>query len=402
MATSRDFSFSQTSASDEVHDFSCNPCAKEGKNTEALFQCTDCYIFFCHRCVSGHNKFTENHNVVDRSSNNFGKGQRTPRPFTPLDLPTDFCDEHDGELIRMFCVKHEVVCCTICVTVKHRSCVGVEYIPNIAKGYLKRLNKDQTITSLEKVKYDLQKLKLKAHNDSKELSKQRDGILDDIQKFKKSLTKRIRELEKKSIKEVQDHYNKIADDINADRKKIDDILKCVEKRLDKLRQSRTNNDAETFVNIKYGEMKVSDGNACVQTTLARKPEKLAFELNKDIEKYLHETHSLGTPTAKTQTDAAGPVQTASRTDRSKKTADQQPCPSCGDIVKPEYMQEHMKIHCAKKEFICSNCGEGFDTELDCMIHDIDCEMGGSFEDDVYNSYRLIPNEPSYGFECFVK
>ncbi|XP_045178921.2 E3 ubiquitin-protein ligase Midline-1-like [Mercenaria mercenaria] len=275
MATGGRFATSQTDASDALYDFPCSPSAKDGKNVEAMFQCMDCQIFYCHTCVTGHNKFTENHNVVDKSSKLFdqGQGKRYLKSFSSSELPSNLCEEHQGEVIKLFCGQHDVVCCTVCVAVKHRSCTDVEYIPNIANRLLEKQGKDKTKLALEKVKDDLQNLKSKKQRELEELNVQRDGIIDDIEKFKRDLIAQIEDLETNTIKEVQDKYKEIEGEINTSSKKINGILKDVEEHIGRLYQFESNNEAQLFVAIKIGEKKISDGNDCVRQATAKKSKR---------------------------------------------------------------------------------------------------------------------------------
>ncbi|XP_053385817.1 tripartite motif-containing protein 66-like [Mercenaria mercenaria] len=229
MVTCRKFGRSLLDESDAFYDFLCAPCSDNGKNVEALFQCIDCQVLYCNKCVTGHNKYSKNHNIVDSKSKLFGQAQRHPKTFANSGLPTDLCEEHHGEVIKMFCGQHDMVCCTVCIAVKHRSCDGVYYIPNIAKDLLKRQDNYNTKTSLEKVKVALQNLKSKMQDDMKQLSNQRDSILDEIEKFKKDLIRKVEELAKASIKEVQEKYKNIFEGINACSKNIGHILEDVDK-----------------------------------------------------------------------------------------------------------------------------------------------------------------------------
>ncbi|XP_045178394.2 uncharacterized protein LOC123538389 isoform X1 [Mercenaria mercenaria] len=305
MATGGKLGMSQIDASDALHDFSCTPCSEDGKHMEALFQCTDCQIFYCQRCVSIHNKFTRNHKVLEKSSNLFKQGPRQQKLSCTSDLPTDLCEEHHGEIIKMFCGQHNIVCCTVCIAMKHRSCEGVEYIPNIDKGLLKTKDKDKTKTSLEKVKDDLQNLKSKMQNELKKLNVQRDGILDDIHVFKKRIIAKLEELERKSITDVQDKHKEITDKITSSSKKIDDILKDVSQQLDKLKEFRSNNEAQLFVEIKVGEEKISEGNDCVRQAAAKSMETLVFEVNRRVETCLSEEQTIGKLTVRTADDNVG-------------------------------------------------------------------------------------------------
>ncbi|XP_045178415.2 uncharacterized protein LOC123538399 [Mercenaria mercenaria] len=293
MATGGNLGSLQNDASDALHDYTCAPCSDDGKNTEAMFQCTDCQIFYCQRCVTGHNKFTKNHNVVDKASKFFGQDKRQTGSVTSSALPTNLCEEHLGQVIQMFCGQHDTVCCTICIAVKHRSCEGVDYIPNIAKGLLKTQDKAKTKTSLEKVKDDLQSLKSRRQNELKKLRTQRDDIIDEIHQSKKRTFERVEELAKISIKEVQDKHKEIDDAVTVSINNIDGMMKDVELELEKFRHSNSDNEAQTFVDIKYGEKTLSDVNDCVKKYLATVSETLEFEVNNSIDTCLNALQCLG-------------------------------------------------------------------------------------------------------------
>ncbi|XP_053382860.1 probable E3 ubiquitin-protein ligase MID2 [Mercenaria mercenaria] len=293
MASHRMFGRSQIDASDAFHDFSCSPCSEDGKNTEALYHCIICQAFYCQTCVNFHNKFTKNHSVTDRTSDAFGQEFGKSATKSSKVLPTDVCEEHHGEEVKMYCGHHDLVCCTVCIAVKHRSCEGVEYIPNIASKLLKEQGKEKTKLSLEKVKADLKDLKSKTENDLRHLDKQRDGFIDDVQDFKKRIIARVEELERKSLKEVRSKHKELADNINAYSKKIDGLLRVIDVRLHKLTHSKDVNEAQNFVDVKRGEKELLEGTDLAKQTTLRKLKVMKSEINIAIEEYLSKERSLG-------------------------------------------------------------------------------------------------------------
>ncbi|XP_053382448.1 polyadenylate-binding protein 1A-like [Mercenaria mercenaria] len=320
MATHRMFGRSQIDASDAFHDFSCSPCSEDGKNTEALYHCSICQAFYCQRCVNVHNKFTKNHSATDKTSDTFGQNFGKSATQSSNDLPTDVCEEHHGEVVKMFCGHHDLVCCTVCIAVKHRSCEGVEYIPNIASRLLKGQGKEKTKISLEKVKADLKDLKSKMENDLRHLDKQRDGFIDDLQDFKKRIIARVEELERKSLKEVRSKHKELADNINAYSKKIDGLLNVIDERLHKLTHSKDDNEAQNFVDVKNGEKAFSEGTDLVKQSTSRKLNVMKSEINTDIEEYLSKEQSLWTVKASFQSMPGGPVRPGPRPSASAKSS----------------------------------------------------------------------------------
>lgn len=96
----------------------CTPCAKVQQNSEALFYCTNCGKHFCSFCQHQHEKLLDGHRVLGVDK----KGQWGS--VKSVFLPT--CEEHHAKEMEMYCGDHDVVCCMICVQIKHKY-VPVEF-----------------------------------------------------------------------------------------------------------------------------------------------------------------------------------------------------------------------------------------------------------------------------------
>ncbi|XP_045168559.2 uncharacterized protein LOC123531558 isoform X2 [Mercenaria mercenaria] len=270
---------SQTDASDVIHDFPCVPCSEEGKNTEAFYECADCHTYYCQRCMEGHNKFIKNHTILDKRAMKSGSSQRRQSP--QANLPEYTCDEHHGEVIKMFCGHHDVVCCTVCIAVKHRSCEGVEYIPNIARSKVTGTSIQTSKSRLEKVKTDLQDINSERLLLLQEMNQQEDNTIEEIQKFKKSLVDRVEELGRSSVSEVKAVYKKIKEDISCDIENINQMLEGVSHRQN-ITLTGNDDDVKLFVNAKLMEMEAKKGNDCVNAIVRKGKEAVNYKMNKSI------------------------------------------------------------------------------------------------------------------------
>jgi len=95
--------------------------------------CTVCGIHLCQRCVHNHKKVpaTKFHRLLT--------GPAMPSVAGSSVLDSEFdqperCPDHQKEEIKVFCTKHEVLCCVACTVVKHQSC-PVVYIPDVSKDF---------------------------------------------------------------------------------------------------------------------------------------------------------------------------------------------------------------------------------------------------------------------------
>ncbi|XP_053373975.1 tripartite motif-containing protein 66-like [Mercenaria mercenaria] len=272
---------SQTDASDVIHDFPCFPCSEEDKNTEAFYECVDCHTHYCQRCMDGHNRFVKNHTILDKHAMKSGRSQRRQSPHA--NLPEYTCDEHHGEVIKMFCGYHDIVCCTVCIAVKHRSCEGVEYIPNIARSKVTSTSIQTGKNSLEKVKTYLQDINSERILLLQEMNKKEDNTIKDIEKFKKSLVDRVEELERSSVSEVKAMYKKIKEDIACDIENINQMLEGISHRHNiTLKNTGNDDDVKLFVTSKLMEMEAKKGKDCVNAIVRKGKEVVHYEINTSI------------------------------------------------------------------------------------------------------------------------
>ncbi|XP_045182516.2 tripartite motif-containing protein 66-like [Mercenaria mercenaria] len=293
MAAARSLGRSQIDASDAFYEYTCVTCAADSKNTEALYKCIECQVFYCVRCVAGHNKFTVNHHVVDRKSEKFRAGRKETPVYDSSEMPKDVCQQHHGEVIKMYCGQHNIVCCTVCIAVQHRNCYGVDYIPKIAKGLLKGSEKGETTATLEKVRSDLQRQMYKLQKDRQTLNKQRDNSITEIRHIKKRIIARVEQLERMSITELETKHEEISGEINHQSKKVENMLKAVETRLDKLKGNQIITEAQLFVDIKFGNLQAQQGQDCIKQTSKKSFEQIEFEPSTKILSILHDTQAFG-------------------------------------------------------------------------------------------------------------
>jgi hypothetical protein len=78
----------------------------------------------CHKA----NKFTSGHKTV--SITNISEVEKSLNFFRYA------CPDHKNEELKLFCVDHDVPCCSLCVSVTHRKCNEVVTVDQAANGFL--------------------------------------------------------------------------------------------------------------------------------------------------------------------------------------------------------------------------------------------------------------------------
>lgn len=114
-------------ASDVLESSKCGPCLEDNKNNEAVMFCVECNDMLCDSCVGIHKRFStmKTHKIVV---------QRDKKRFELMaDIMSDKCKQHHGKHLETYCKDHDELCCSVCVSLNHRLCQGIVYLPEYVK-----------------------------------------------------------------------------------------------------------------------------------------------------------------------------------------------------------------------------------------------------------------------------
>lgn len=90
------------------------------KLSDSEHYCLICKTFLCVNCLSGHNKYTTDHQVLMVTKNIFQK------------VLTERCVHHPDKVIEHYCPHHDALLCNTCEWLNHRTCTGVKQISEAA------------------------------------------------------------------------------------------------------------------------------------------------------------------------------------------------------------------------------------------------------------------------------
>jgi hypothetical protein len=107
----------------------CDPCQFNTESVKAVSWCSTCEEGLCKSCEKSHRSFKiiSNHVVVPLEEMNSDKISLGIRGI-------NYCSEHNGKIIEVYCVDHSRPCCTLCATLSHRKCETVISIDTAAAG----------------------------------------------------------------------------------------------------------------------------------------------------------------------------------------------------------------------------------------------------------------------------
>lgn len=123
MADGDSFSESITYTSEEAVDYNCSSCLEENEYNVATKYCVNCGFYYCKKCLGDHNKFPalKPHRMQNVTCMRKPETSLVPEVTEVTESHhAEPCRRHSDEIIKMFCSKHDVVCCTVCIAMDHR------------------------------------------------------------------------------------------------------------------------------------------------------------------------------------------------------------------------------------------------------------------------------------------
>jgi len=186
-------------------DYVCQPCSEDNKTLEAVGLCVTCTELLCDECFRYHLKPTpsRHHKLLGledaKKDQNFAVSR---------DMCTETCRQHPQEIIKYFCKTHNILGCSACMTVEHRSCKGVQHIPKVAEAEANGQEYTGLVQELDTVLLRTRRL-IKDSTDNKAKSQQMcDRALDDVIKAEKDVMEAFQKLKRNIQKEADKTKNK--------------------------------------------------------------------------------------------------------------------------------------------------------------------------------------------------
>ncbi|XP_060562256.1 uncharacterized protein LOC132721895 [Ruditapes philippinarum] len=281
--------------SDEIFDVLCSMCKNGGKKTEGEKFCVDCHDYFCINCVKIHSQvpLCVGHKVLDKSQVNSGTSKGLPR------APAERCDRHSHKHIDMYCQNHDNVGCSTCMTIDHRSCKDIFYIPEFIQNKSYQVATREIQTKLKALVKTLAVQANKFQQDKQNLQNRKAELLDAIRKFRQEINDQLDKLEKNSVDEIENKFKLLEDKIEEGLKQLQTHKAKVKSANDKL-TSPNPNQAELFVHVKMGEDAENVANKFIEDTITRiTVSDTEFKPNRNLLQQLKQNQTIGMLTEKT-------------------------------------------------------------------------------------------------------
>jgi len=250
-------------SSDAYEEDLCQPCSFGGKIVSSECFCIDCEEYLCKRCSEYHKiqKVMRNHQLVSRK-----EAKKSPHAMVK-DKCSVKCTVHKYKTVKYFCKTHNVLGCSVCITMKHTQCSGnVDYIPTVAADI--KHNDD-----FQKFNENLKAIEAAC----------KAGISD----VKKNL--KVTETDHGQLKEAMQQFreqvigalDKLENNIMAE---AGSIMREEKKKLDDLSKKLVKHQAEVDAMIKQADALLSSGKHCDTYLYMQKEAKQLISLDKELKR----------------------------------------------------------------------------------------------------------------------
>jgi tripartite motif-containing protein 56 len=180
----------------------CDPCQFNTESVKAVSWCPTCEEGLCKSCVKSHRSFkiSSSHVIVPLEEIILDKISLGIRGI-------NYCSEHSGKIIEVYCVDHSRPCCTLCATLSHRKCETVISI-DIAAAGIRQSTKPVDLSK------ELQQ-KSKHIDEMIENRKENIGVID---KKTADILANIEEVKDVAIKHLNEVTNKMKEKVTSSKK----------------------------------------------------------------------------------------------------------------------------------------------------------------------------------------
>lgn len=120
-------------------------CLCDNKQVKAEYWCNDCRELICaaYKGIHKINIILQKHKISPMNMKDLVDNLQFPDADEP-------CHIQQGKFVEVFCLDHEMLCCSICFATKHRHCEREEAVDEIIKR-IEKSNVDRNIEVLSKL-----------------------------------------------------------------------------------------------------------------------------------------------------------------------------------------------------------------------------------------------------------
>ncbi|KAL3852724.1 hypothetical protein ACJMK2_016342 [Sinanodonta woodiana] len=201
----------------------CQPCLNDKRDTYSAAYCETCSERLCLACIQHHKrlKIAKDHVVTELNT-------MESSAIDPAKINLLFrCPLH-GKSFECFCDSHQVLCCSKCIIVQHKTCKKVDAVEDLATGIKEGQLCKQIKSKLGGLQSNFQKVQTHWDDNLKEIEQKMTGIKDSIFKWKSTIIKKVEELTSSALAELDQIYGAITNTISSHLEECKSVIAALE------------------------------------------------------------------------------------------------------------------------------------------------------------------------------
>ncbi|XP_060590721.1 uncharacterized protein LOC132745765 [Ruditapes philippinarum] len=257
----------------------------EGSNFQSLKDGSDAdFEFTCTPCTRYHSRLnaTQQHKLLDKSDAKQG-----------VVISRIKCLFHPDREIEMYCLKHDMVYCLLCIATEHRSCEGVNKIEDVSKQCVTQAEIQSLLDGTQTVQDKMKSLTVKQKQNVTAIEKEKEAIEVKLDDTVTKLIEHIRKSKRETAKCLNDKYStskeELVSAISVSSRTAED-LKQTEKQLHTIDSLDLE---QQFVRMKLMKKTVQGANTLITEGEAEVTKFINFTVNKELTDIITKTNSIG-------------------------------------------------------------------------------------------------------------
>ncbi|CAC5403666.1 TRIM2_3 [Mytilus coruscus] len=180
----------------------CGICYARHITKSPNFWCSDCDEGLCTECHEHHSisKSSRNHNVIPMESYN-----KLPSSIANI---VNYCTNH-GRKYENYCPHHEKLCCPACISIDHRSCIGLLLLQDVLKTAKTSVLLNSIESDIRDIKSNIEKIIQDRQQNLAIIHDQRNRYRLEMKQVRTTLNSHLDTLEQNILQDLDANENKV-------------------------------------------------------------------------------------------------------------------------------------------------------------------------------------------------
>ncbi|XP_060577221.1 E3 ubiquitin/ISG15 ligase TRIM25-like, partial [Ruditapes philippinarum] len=254
----------------------CTPCKTRDKKTKAEYYCTDCEAYYCEECFELHPRvpYLAKHIVLKHDDIDVWSRDQYK------------CSTH-GKNLEFFCKEHKMLCCHVCISLKHRACTNMDYILEEAMKICLEDDKEKMMKQIEEqlqiIESSFGKIKRKAETNQTSKTE----YIEDLESFRSRVNAMFDSLVEKAFGEMNEQYDKNTKYSENVREKLVRFEGKLKNLKQQIKSSTVGKEALVYISLQRGEELIEEfSKELSKIDFSVKKEKYKPVIDEKIEGYV--------------------------------------------------------------------------------------------------------------------